>query len=69
MDSQDLKWYFNPKSGEVSQGPDGGWDERMGPYETREEAASALSKAAERTKAADAYDEKDDEWGVAPKWN
>lgn len=68
MDNADLKWYFNPATGEVTQGPEDSWDDRMGPYNTREEAAHALETAAARTKAADAYDEKDDDWGVKPSW-
>lgn len=68
MENEDLKWYYNPATGEVTQGPEGGWDERMGPYDSREEAASALAKAAERTKAADAYDEADEDWGAKPSW-
>lgn len=57
MDNADLKWFFNPATGEVSQGPSGGWESRMGPYDSRAEAEGALAKIAERNKAADAYDE------------
>lgn len=53
----DDKFYFNPSTGEVSQGKVASWDNRMGPYDTREEAAHALEIAAQRNKAADEADE------------
>ncbi|MBB3114987.1 hypothetical protein [Corynebacterium bovis] len=56
----DEKWYYDTKTGEVSQGVGGGWDSRMGPYDTREEAAHALEIARERTARADAEDREDD---------
>ena len=40
----------------------------MGPYATEAEARDAMKLAAERTAAADAYDEEDDDWGVEPAW-
>ncbi|OFP35471.1 hypothetical protein [Corynebacterium sp. HMSC071B10] len=53
----DDKFYFNPTTGEVTQGKVASWDNRMGPYDTREEAAHALEIAAQRNKAADEADE------------
>lgn len=53
----DEKFYFNPTTGEVTQGKVASWDNRMGPYDTREEAAHALEIAAQRNKAADEADE------------
>lgn len=53
----DDKFYFNPTTGEVSRGKVASWDNRMGPYDTREEAAHALEIAAQRNKAADEADE------------
>lgn len=53
----DEKFYFNPTTGEVTQGKVASWDSRMGPYDTREEAAHALEIAAQRNKAADEADE------------
>lgn len=61
-------WYFNPTTGEVTEGAQDSWDNRMGPYATREEAANALKTAAERTKAADAAEEADDNWGQPASW-
>lgn len=40
----------------------------MGPYDTREEAAGALERAAARNAAADAEDEADDDWGEPASW-
>lgn len=53
----DDKFYFNPSTGEVTQGKVASWDNRMGPYDTREEAARALETAAQRNKIADDQDE------------
>lgn len=64
----DEKFYYNPATGEVSQGKVESWDNRMGPYDTREEAEHAIAIAAERTKRADAAEEADDNWGVAASW-
>ena len=68
MLNQDLKWYYNPGNGEVAQGTQGGWDSRMGPYDSREEAANALRIARARTAAADAAEEAEDDWGASPSW-
>ena len=38
----DEQFYYNPTTGEVTQGKEAAWDNRMGPYATREEAESAL---------------------------
>ncbi|AWB81507.1 hypothetical protein C3B44_03345 [Corynebacterium yudongzhengii] len=56
-------WYYNPSTGEVSEGKVGSWANRMGPYATREQAENALKIVQARNKAADAEDEKDDDWG------
>ena len=68
-ESIDLKWYYDLETGEVTQGKEGGWDSRMGPYDSEEEARSALAIAAERTKAADAADDADEDWGEPPSWS
>lgn len=61
MSDQDTKWYFNLATGEVQQGKAAGFLDRMGPYDTKEEAEHALEKAAERTRVADEYDAEEDE--------
>ena len=53
----DEKFYFNPSTGEVTQGKVTSWDNRMGPYDTREEAERALETAAQRNQVADDQDE------------
>lgn len=63
MANSDEKWYFNQETGEVEQGKVSSFANRMGPYDTREEAANALEIAKTRNEAADAYDEEDDDWG------
>ncbi|MDU0479215.1 hypothetical protein QVA66_08170 [Staphylococcus chromogenes] len=64
----DTEWFFNPSTGQVAQGKELAWDERMGPYASEAEARAALETASQRNKAADAADEADDNWGVPPKW-
>lgn len=64
----DDQWFYDPTTGSVSQGKDQAWKDRMGPYATEAEARDAMKLAAERTAAADAYDEEDDDWGVEPAW-
>ncbi|AHI23246.1 hypothetical protein [Corynebacterium vitaeruminis] len=63
MDDQDLKWFYNQATGQVEQGKVSSFENRMGPYDTREEAAHALDIAKARNAAADAKDEADDDWG------
>ncbi|QPK78557.1 hypothetical protein G7Y31_08315 [Corynebacterium lizhenjunii] len=67
MAQEDKDWYFNPTTGEVTQGPESSWANRMGPYATREEAQNALATAAERNAAADEEDE--DDWGQPASWD
>lgn len=62
------KFYYDTKTGEVTQGKETNWDDRMGPYDTREEAENAMKIANERTKAADRKDEADDDWGEPASW-
>lgn len=50
------KWWFDTQTGEVTQGKSTGWESRMGPYDSQEEAARALETARERTERADVYD-------------
>ncbi|MCZ9306372.1 hypothetical protein L8V01_02565 [Corynebacterium sp. c8Ua_181] len=60
MSDADQKWFFDPATKEVSQGKASGWENRMGPYDTREEAENAIEIAQARNDAADAADEEDD---------
>lgn len=68
MADTDSQWYFNPSTGEVSQGKTEGFDDRMGPYASEEEARNAINTAEQRNAAADKADAEDDNWGVVPSW-
>ncbi|TNC17232.1 hypothetical protein FHE66_11195 [Georgenia sp. 311] len=50
------EWFYNTATGEVEQGKVSGSLNRMGPYPTREAAAEAYARAADRNKAWDAAD-------------
>ena len=52
-------FWYNPATGEVEEGRVSPWDQRMGPYPTREAAQQALEKAQARTEA---WDEADRRW-------
>lgn len=62
MHREDLKYYYNLETRQVEQGKVSSYDNRIGPYDTREEAEHALEIARERNQIADAYDEQDDRW-------
>ena len=62
MHNEDLKYYYNLETRQVEQGKVSSYDNRIGPYDTREEAEHALEIAKERNQVADAYDEQDDRW-------
>lgn len=62
MHREDLKYYYNLETRQVEQGKVSSYDNRIGPYDTREEADHALEIAKERNRVADAYDEQDDRW-------
>lgn len=55
----DDKWYYDLATGEAVQGTVGGWENRMGPYDSRGEAEAALARAKARNEAWDAQDEDD----------
>lgn len=52
-------FWFNPSTGEVEEGRQSPWTDRMGPYPTRAAAQAALDKAAARTED---WDEEDRRW-------
>ena len=62
MHREDLKYYYNLETRQVEQGKVSSYDNRIGPYDTREEAEHALEIARERNRVADAYDEQDHRW-------
>ncbi|AZA11841.1 hypothetical protein [Corynebacterium gerontici] len=55
----DQQWFYNLKTGEVAQGKQFSSMDRMGPYDTEEEARHALEIAHERNEEAD---EAEAEW-------
>ncbi|WP_297008445.1 SPOR domain-containing protein [uncultured Corynebacterium sp.] len=56
-DQSDQKWYFDTSTGEVTEGKVLGWDTRMGPYDSRQDAERALETARARTTTADEWDD------------
>ena len=52
------KYYFNIKTFRVEEGKLSPWNERMGPYKTREDAQKALEIVKYRNEIADKEDEK-----------
>lgn len=66
--NDDQKWYYNPSTGEVTQGKEGSWDDRMGPYDSEAEARNAIDIAQQRNKAAEVEEEADDNWGEPASW-
>jgi hypothetical protein len=55
----DDQWWFCLSHQRVEQGPGCPNGERMGPYDSAEEASTALQRAAERSES----------WDSDPKWN
>ncbi len=43
------KFWYNTKTNQVEKGRASEWENRMGPYDTAEEAQNALYRAAEKT--------------------
>ena len=52
MHNEDLKYYYNLETHQVEQGKISSYDNRIGPYDTREEADHALEIAKERNRVA-----------------
>ena len=50
-DDESGQFWFNVATKQVEEGHRSSWQDLMGPYSTREEAARALEQAAARTKA------------------
>ncbi|WP_192930403.1 MULTISPECIES: hypothetical protein [Corynebacterium] len=53
------QWWFDSATGQVSQDKASGWENRMGPYSSKEEAQNALEIARKRNEQADDYDDED----------
>ena len=50
------QWWFNDKTGQVEQGPQSPQRDRIGPFESREEAQHALDRIAANNEKWDAED-------------
>ena len=50
MSDNSSKWYYQPSTGTVFQGKKTGWDDRMGPYDSEEEARAAMEKSPSATR-------------------
>ncbi|ROQ06063.1 MULTISPECIES: SPOR domain-containing protein [unclassified Curtobacterium] len=48
------QWWFNDKTGQVEQGPQSPQRDRIGPFDTREEAQHALDRIAANNEKWDA---------------
>lgn len=55
----DEKFFYNLETGQVEQGKVSAWENRMGPYDTREEAQRALETAKQKTQE---WDQDTKEW-------
>lgn len=55
------EWWFNTKTNEVEEGPQSLGTDRLGPFETREDAARALEIIAERSRKWAEEDAADDD--------
>lgn len=60
--TQDKRYWYNVKTGQVEDGPQSFSTDRIGPFATREEAANALATYEARNRAWDEEDEADDDW-------
>ena len=55
------EWWFNTKTNQVEDGPQSLAADRIGPFETREEAARAYEIVGERSRAWAAEDASEDD--------
>ena len=53
------EYWFNTATGQVEEGRQSSWTHLLGPYDSREEAQSALDRARRRSEA---WDQEDEEW-------
>ena len=54
--TDERKFYLNVRTGEVEEGKESSWAERMGPYPTAEAARAAFTRAEDRNEEWDAED-------------
>ena len=68
MATSNEQWFFDPTTGEVTEGKVTGWKNRMGPYDSKELAENAFEIAKKRNDAADQAEDEDDDWGQPADW-
>lgn len=56
------EWWYNSRTGQVEEGPQSLAADRIGPFETREEAERAPEIVAERAREWAAEDAAEDDW-------
>ncbi|AYY13746.1 hypothetical protein EF847_14645 [Actinobacteria bacterium YIM 96077] len=56
-------WFWCLEHGQVEEGRGCPNDRRLGPYDTYEEAADAITRTRERTEQMERADEQEREWG------
>lgn len=61
--TDEKRFWYNVKTGEVEDGPRSMGKDRIGPFATQEEATNALATYEQRNRAWDEEDE-DDDWGL-----
>jgi len=59
--TQQKRYWYNVKTGEVEDGPQSFAKDRIGPFATREEAANALATYEERNRAWDEEEEAEED--------
>ncbi len=59
-------WWYCLKHGRVEQEHECALGDRLGPYDSREQAEQALESSRQRTQEQDARDREDDDWGRPP---
>ncbi|MBB5847953.1 SPOR domain-containing protein [Micrococcus endophyticus] len=64
--SEKSEYWYNVRTQQVEEGAQSDWSQLLGPFGTREEAQGAMSRVQANNEAADAADERDDNWDNNP---
>lgn len=54
------QFWYNVETRNIERGPQSDWSQLLGPYDTEEQARSAMAKVQARNEAWDAEDEEDE---------
>jgi len=60
------EFWYNVNTHQVEEGAQSDWSQLLGPFGTREEAQAAMARVRANNEAADAEDERDDDWDNNP---